>query len=75
MTIAVCLSESQPAKTAPNECNFVPDLSSEMQSQRVLLVGQLRLLLQRAERRLRIDRRSVLNLLRVYVTLLRLGAA
>lgn len=75
MNIPACKPKSQPRKTIAPESKPTLRLTIEMQSQRLLLVGQLRLLLLRAERGLRIDKRSVINLVRVYVTLLWLGAA
>ena len=75
MNITARLPGGQPAKTGQTERILAGDLSPEVQSQRALLAGQLGLLHKRAERGLRIDKRSILNLLRVYVTLHRLGAA
>jgi len=50
--------------TLEEKCSALPP-TLESQTHRVVLVGQLRLLLQRAERGIGLDRRSINNLLRL----------
>jgi hypothetical protein len=55
----------EPAATGESRQAFSPS------DRRILFVGQARLLASRAERRLRIDRRSLFNLIRAYRDLVR----
>jgi hypothetical protein len=63
MNISVFESESQSAETSSHQHDPITRPPADAASQRILLIGQLRLLLLRAEGGMRIDVRSVLRLL------------
>jgi hypothetical protein len=62
MNIAVFEAESQSNETSSPQDDTITRPPADPASQRILLIGQLRLLLLRAELGLRIDLRSVLRL-------------
>jgi hypothetical protein len=62
MNIYVFENEGQSAETSATQHEPITRPPADAASQRILLIGQLRLLLLRAERGMRVDVRSVIRL-------------